>query len=514
MATRTRPGQLVTAWLLMSAVALTAMVLLVAPAYAATVTFADANLEAAVRAALVKPSGDITDADMLTLTTLDASSRTIVQLGGLGYATNLDYLSLWNNQITSITPLAGLTKLRVLDLGANQVTDITPVANLTKLISLQLPGNQITSAAPVAGLTSLVNLNLANNEITSLTPVAGLTNLTFLYLARNQITDITPLAGLTKLTNLYLWGNQISSIAPVAGLTELKGLELYQNQIASIAPLASLTKLTSLQLDRNRIKSISAVAGLNELTTLTLAYNQITDIAPVAGLTALTYLSLRYNNLDLTPDSPAMNAIATVQGRGATVDYLPQNPTSGCAYSFAANATSGWHKANQTVTIKLSGGGQSGRTIHYSLDGGATWAAVAADSAAVKVIKEGSHHVKYYASDSMVTEATHDAGYVNIDKTGPITTALAKVSVKKGKSATFRFKVSDRTPTAQVTIKIYQGRKLKKSLAVGARPCGSAQSYAWKKCTLAPGKYTWKVYATDAAGNKQVKIGSQTLTVK
>ena len=141
MATRTRPGRLITAWLLMSAVALTAMVLLVAPAYAATVTFADANLEAAVRAALVKPSGDITDADMLTLTTLDASHRTIVQLGGLEYATNLDRLDLGTNQIASLTPLAGLTKLTYLDLGANQITDITPVANLTKLTSLQLPIN-------------------------------------------------------------------------------------------------------------------------------------------------------------------------------------------------------------------------------------------------------------------------------------------------------------------------------------------------------------------------------------
>jgi Leucine-rich repeat (LRR) protein len=499
----------------MSVVALTAMVLLVAPAYAATVTFADANLEAAVRAALVKPSGSITDADMLTLTTLDASHRDIVQLGGLEYATNLDRLDLNGNQIASLTPVAGLTKLTYLDLGANQITDITPVANLTKLTSLQLPLNKVTSAAPVAGLTKLGLLNLAHNDITSITPVAGLTNLEYLQLAGNEIADITPLVSLTKLTSLFLWGNHITSITPVAGLTELKSMDLNQNQIASIAPLASLTKLTNLQLDRNRITSVSAVAGLTALTSLSLGYNQISEIAPVAGLTSLTSLRLRYNNLDLTPGSPTMTTIATVLGRGATVDYQPQNPISSCAYGFAANATSGWHNAGQTLTITMTGSADLwGRTIHYSLDGGATWAAVAGVSATVNVSVEGSHHVKYYANDSMVTEATHDAGYVNIDKTGPTTTALAKVSAKKGKSATFRFKVSDRTPTAQVTIKISQGRKLKTSLAVGAKPCGSAQSYAWKKCTLPPGTYTWKVYATDAAGNKQVKIGSQTLSVK
>jgi len=33
-------------------------------------------------------------------------------------------------------------------------------------------------------------------------------------------------------------------------------------------------------------------------------------------------------------------------------------------------------------------------------------------------------------------------------------------------------------------------------------------------CSLARGTYTWKVYATDLAGNTQSTIGYRTLTVK
>ena len=127
---------------------------------------------------------------------------------------------------------------------------------------------------------------------------------------------------------------------------------------------------------------------------------------------------------------------------------------------------------------------------------------------------EGETAVSYRATDAAGNTEAAKTVTVRIDMTGPTTSASNKLSVKRGKKATFRFKVLDRTATAKVTIKIYKGKKLKKSLAVGSKACGSPQSYAWKRCTLAKGRYTWKVYATDEAGNAQVKIGSKRLTVK
>ena len=64
------------------------------------VNFADTNLKDAVEAAL--GISDPTPTDMLALTTvLDASSRGILDLTGIEYATNLTGLYLQKNQIVS-----------------------------------------------------------------------------------------------------------------------------------------------------------------------------------------------------------------------------------------------------------------------------------------------------------------------------------------------------------------------------------------------------------------------------
>src|SRR3972149_1911238 len=91
-------------------VCLSVILALAGPALAEDpVYFADANLKAAVEAALGKT--DPTPTDMLGLTSLDASSKGITNLTGLEYGTNLTYLRLYNNTITDISPLAGLTSL-------------------------------------------------------------------------------------------------------------------------------------------------------------------------------------------------------------------------------------------------------------------------------------------------------------------------------------------------------------------------------------------------------------------
>ena len=61
--------------------------------------------------------------------------------------------------------------------------------------------------------------------------------------------------------------------------------------------------------------------------------------------------------------------------------------------------------------------------------------------------------------------------------------------------------------------RIFQGSTLKKRLALGSCATNAFFPTAWK-CTLAKGSYTMKLYATDAAGNVQSKVGAATLTVK
>jgi len=201
------------------------------------VTFPDPNLEAAIRDAIGKPTGDIYQSDLDGLTSLSASSRSIVSLTGLEHCTSLTYLDLQWNQISDISPLSSLTSLTELYLGDNQISDISPVSNLTSLTGLDLWYNQISDISPVSNLTSLTRLWLVSNQISDISPVSNLTSLTSLALGDNQISDISPVSNLTSLTYLYLWNNQISDISPVSNLTSLIGLALGDNQISDISPL-------------------------------------------------------------------------------------------------------------------------------------------------------------------------------------------------------------------------------------------------------------------------------------
>ena len=112
------------------------------------VTFADPNLEAAIREAIGKPTGPIYPSDLEGLTSLSASEKNIADLTGLECATSLTSLSLRYNQISDISPLANLTNLTWLDLEGNQISDISSLVDnegLSEGDEVYLTGNPLSS---------------------------------------------------------------------------------------------------------------------------------------------------------------------------------------------------------------------------------------------------------------------------------------------------------------------------------------------------------------------------------
>ena len=220
------------------------------------VVFPDPNLEAAIREAIHKPSGDIHKSDLIGLTYLRAKRMGIADLSGLEHCTNLVSLYLYGNQISDVGPLSGLT-------------------NLTEL---NLYGNQISDVGPLSGLTNLTELNLCGNQISDLAPLSGLINLTQLLVGSNQISDVGPLCGLTNLAKVRLHSNQISDVGPLSDLTNLQYLSLDDNQITEIGPLVANP-----------------------------------------GLASGDTLLLRDNPLDLSPGSQASQDIQALRDRGVDV---------------------------------------------------------------------------------------------------------------------------------------------------------------------------------------------------
>jgi Leucine-rich repeat (LRR) protein len=270
---------------------------LVMPTAGSSATFADPNLEAAVRSTLGKPTGDLTLTDMLALRALGAPQRQITSLVGLELALNLEYLDLENNAISDLTPLAGLSALQNLFLDNNQLTSGAPLAGLTNLMALTLNYNSIHDVSWLAGLSHLQSLGLMFNPLDSAAAVAGLTSLTDLRLNGTGTSEVSFLRGLSNLTQLGLGDNGISDSSPLAGLTKLEFLGFGGNPGANLEVLSGLTNLKTLYLFSDGISDVSFLGGLRNLTWLRLADNQISDVSPLAGLTKLQYLDLSYNSL-------------------------------------------------------------------------------------------------------------------------------------------------------------------------------------------------------------------------
>ena len=264
----------------------------------------DSNLRATIAEELGKsPNAPITVKEMEGLGRLVARNRGIRDLTGIQFATNLSKIDLRDNEISDLSPLAGLINLRELRLDHNfQPSDLSPLAGLINLEVLDFTFN-VSDLSPLAGLINLEYLHFTDTNVSDFSPLAGLINLESLGFSRTpSISDISPLAGLVNLKFIGSWGNAISDLSPLAGLTKLEVINFCGGNISDLTPLAGLTGLKELYLARQEISDISLLANLTGLTRLDLHNNDISDISPLAKLTQLKWLELRATNIsDISP---------------------------------------------------------------------------------------------------------------------------------------------------------------------------------------------------------------------
>jgi len=200
------------------------------------VTFADLNLETAIRDALQKPTGDLLRQDVITLKHLTVFDRNIITLTGINQLENLEELEMPVNQISDLSPLKSLIKLRRLQLSENSITDISPLQNLTNLENLRLERNQISDITPLQNLPKLTGLFLLLNKVTNITPLQNLTTLEDLELDENGIQNIDVLRHLTRLHTLDIIGNQITDLQ---ALTDNEGMNFGDDIYIANNPLSA-----------------------------------------------------------------------------------------------------------------------------------------------------------------------------------------------------------------------------------------------------------------------------------
>ena len=128
-------------------------VLLVAGSvWAQAVAIPDSHLRTSLRVAFGKTAGAmVTPRELATVTELDLSAAGIRDLQGLEDARNLAVLRLRNNAVSTLAPLADLG-LEYLDIGGNEITDLTPLAGLPALREVRLGSNPVQDFSPLAPL--------------------------------------------------------------------------------------------------------------------------------------------------------------------------------------------------------------------------------------------------------------------------------------------------------------------------------------------------------------------------
>jgi trimeric autotransporter adhesin len=203
---------------------------------------------------------------------------------------------------------------------------------------------------------------------------------------------------------------------------------------------------------------------------------------------------------------------------GITLDSTPPTTTT--------NAPTGWKHVSVTVTLSPTdaGSGMSGGSAktEYSTDGGTTWTTgtsltIVADPAGHTT--DGVHTISYRSVDNAGNVASVQTCHVRLDTRKPTPKAPWIASARRGRTATLKYRVNDVLPnggTATVTIKVKTlGGTLKKTLRCGVKAVNTTFSVHFTvPRTWKAGTYRFYVYATDTAGNAQVKVASNKLIVR
>ena len=297
----------------------------------------DPIVEKAVRIALEKPEGELTEADLAKVNRLNLIGAQIANadLKELAKLRNLAHLDINNTKITNegLKELAKLKKLKSLGLWRTDIADeglkevaklqnltdllldntftsdlgLKEVAKLQNLRSLRLLYTKITDTGlkELTKLRDLESLNLYFTEITNegLKEVAKLQNLRELFLP-DKITEegLKEVAKLQKLEALYFVSNlqtTVEGLKEVVKLQNLKGLYLNGTNVTDegLKELVKLQKLKVLELKGTKItdEGLKEVAKLRNLTGLNLSsIPGITDqgLKEVANLQNLRMINL------------------------------------------------------------------------------------------------------------------------------------------------------------------------------------------------------------------------------
>lgn len=197
---------------------------------------------------------------------------------------------------------------------------------------------------------------------------------------------------------------------------------------------------------------------------------------------------------------------------GVTTDLVAPTTT-------VEGADACWHNAPVELHFVAHDSGTGVAFTQYSLDDGATWSKSDAVTipAPADHSGDGVHEIFYRSTDNVGNVERTRVCRVRIDTQRPTPLAPHAASVRRGHVATLRYTVDDPrpgSPTATVTIFVRNTRgAVVRRVVLPRRPVDMPLAYHFV-CRLTRGDYDFSVAATDAAGNRQTAVATNTLEVR
>ncbi len=225
-------------------------------------------------------------ASMLSLAELDASENQIKTVPTLSRLTGLKHLDLSGNALTAVTWLSNHKTVTSLNVSNNLISDITPLSTCTALTHLNIASNLFTSIVPLSGCLGLETLDIGGNEISSLVDLKELTKLSNLSAADTKISSVESLNKMSALTTLNVSGTEVRDFTPLAQ-TKLKNLYASGCDISDLTTMVMLSSLEMLDVSKNLLNEIGAVALMYQLNVLDVSNNYVTDFSPLLNCSRL-----------------------------------------------------------------------------------------------------------------------------------------------------------------------------------------------------------------------------------
>ena len=223
--------------------------------------FPDETFRQYVKVNFDKDGNDVlSPQEIAEVTEINVYNKSISDLTGIKYFTELETLMCYSNRLTSLD-VSGCTELKGLICYNNQLAELD-VSENAALVELNCLNNDLTSL-DVSDCTELTYLDCSDNRLTSL-DVSKNTELGWLNCSENQLRSLD-VSKNTALGSLYCSGNRLTSL-DLSQNTELNQLYCSDNQLTSL-DVSKNTELGWLYCSANQLTSLD-VSKKTELRVL------------------------------------------------------------------------------------------------------------------------------------------------------------------------------------------------------------------------------------------------------